>query len=723
MLQSSSRSHGRALLSSTRPRARPATTSRYQTLDSKIVLAVRSCDPWQQQCRYYQLPLRKKAVNYDVYHATNDLSEQLLATGLWDKGEKRRTTQVKDGGTVKAPKAKAPKVKGKKKTEAAPDAAKPDTEPDPPPAKRADKTRVHVTNEKLIADTINYLKPTLKRHRGCDLISVYPGVGAWTKALHRAIQPRSHLLLEPDTEFYRPFLQPLLKRRGVRMVPTNGIVWKELDKVLTRENFPHQKEVDPKDPAGPPRNDTLLVSMNLALFPLKQFQSFASISRMIVYQVLHSINTSRLYQKYGHVRMLIWIPDDEKSSIVPRYLPNRKKYAIDAELSTEYVGVVCSTEPAQSRSVSFQGAQPGSKPRSKSRAVRLSKRWPLMELESVRLAYQRMQESGMKTPRGRMSHWLRELLTLDPKLLTQPFPMTDLPIEVTQLLEGHDKEFKSLEAKHEKKPFPPDSLEYEIVRYGKIHALKRKKLEDNATILWIQYKTVLAAYEKAQNAAAQGLPSEDLLARAKKAEEAFDKVTMSLPTSEYLYWLNFRGSIHTLVNQPAHLGPVLTWDRRPYEPLPVTASDFFPNAACALLDIQPKKAHPLIRAMGPGTSNAGEVFDLMLGNMMDSPSKGIERTFASIWPAADEGVAAATASLTDPKQGGSPLRGKSALTNREVNREQLEQLLETWMDWPFKPSLAELLGTNSGTAWGEDLEADGVPGAGAAVGDLDAVAI
>lgn len=35
---------------------------------------------------------------------------------------------------------------------------------------------------------------------------------------------------------------------------------------------------------------------------------------------------------------------------------------------------------------------------------------------------------------------------------------------------------------------------------------------------------------------------------------------------------------------------------------------------------------------------------------------------------------------------------------------ELEQLLETWMQWPFEPMFADLLGTNSGTAWGEDLD-------------------
>jgi transcription factor 1 len=44
---------------------------------------------------------------------------------------------------------------------------------------------------------------------------------------------------------------------------------------------------------------------------------------------------------------------------------------------------------------------------------------------------------------------------------------------------------------------------------------------------------------------------------------------------------------------------VLSWDRRPWEPLNVQPTEFFPNQACALIDIQPKAPHRLLRHIGP----------------------------------------------------------------------------------------------------------------------------
>ena len=69
----------------------------------------------------------------------------------------------------------------------------------------------------------------------------------FTKALHDAVQPRSHLLLEPDEELYTPYLKPLLKEQNVKLIPKSGIVWHELQEVLTPEHLPNQIEFDRLD--------------------------------------------------------------------------------------------------------------------------------------------------------------------------------------------------------------------------------------------------------------------------------------------------------------------------------------------------------------------------------------------------------------------------------------------------------------------------------------------
>ncbi|CAN8105495.1 unnamed protein product [Discula destructiva] len=572
-------------------------------------------------------------------------------------------------------------------------------------ATKGDRSRVHLINEDLVKDTIEYLKPTLERHKGCDLVSVYPGAGLWTKALHDAVQPRSHLLLEPDEDTYRPFLQPLLDQDGVRMVPNSGIIWEELDPILTPEYLPKQVAFDRNDPNGPPRNDKLLVSMNLAMFPKKKFLSFESMSRMVVYQLIHTIRTSGLYQKYGQVRMLIWIPDDEKAQILPRILHARKKLAVESELSTEYIAEVCGVDaPAMSEVHGVGGkiAQVDANDSSRAQRVKVNLRWPQMDLESVRLVHRRMQENGMKTPPGRETRWLSQLKKYDSQFLEQPVPMEEIAAEVGERYIG-EKVYLDLLARHRKKPFASGSADMMRLK------LATKKADNNTRFFqdilkWlVPHDAAVAAYQAAEEA--HGKPDsayKELLAMAHELEAQLDALTATLPKISRGQRIFARDMIHILRGQPADLGPVLSWDRRPYEPLPVTPQDFFPNVPCALLDIQPSPCHPLLRAIGPGTSNAGAMFDMILGVMLDGSANSVARQVAGLWPAAADDVLPQCKTLWDPARGGIPLRENAALTNRALNRTQLLDILEQFLEWPFRPTYLEMVGRLSPDEWADD---------------------
>lgn len=210
--------------------------------------------------------------------------------------------------------------------------------------------------------------------------------------------------------------------------------------------------------------------------------------------------------------------------------------------------------------------------------------------------------------------------------------------------------------------------------------------------LWAQYEAVLEAYADYQVRKRERRGTIKALELAKKLEAELDAQTAQLQDLHLQRWNNFRDSMHTLCKQPAHLGPVLMWDRRPYEPLPITGADFFPNVPLALLDIQAGNTHPLLRASGPGTDNTSEFLNSLLAAMMDAPTSSLAKTMAVLWPGADEGVVDACKQLNDIRLGGVPLRGTGAMANRAINREQTVAMLQAWMDWPFRPSYSELLG-------------------------------
>lgn len=567
---------------------------------------------------------------------------------------------------------------------------------------KGDRSRVQITNEDLVKDMIDYLKPTLDRHRGCDLISVYPGAGAWTKALHEAVQPRSHLLLEPDESTYRPFLQPLLDKKKVRLLPRSGMVWEDLDAVLTPEYLPNQKPISKKARLkGPPRNDTLLVTMNLAMFPRKRFGTFQSVSRMVLFQLLQTIRTSTLYQKYGQVRMLIWIPDDEKLGVLPRVIGKRRRSAIEGELATEYIAEVCGRDVAaeDEDSVAKRGA---------ASEGRNHDRWPQMELESARLCKLRMEKQGIVTPPGRSTTLLKGLESLigtDPKALKKSISMWKMRQAVGGKGVANEAEYHALLKLHKKKKFSADDPNFIRLKALEQYFVNIDANFQNAVEFNKKHDAVVKAYEAAAEAEAQDPGSEaaaELLAHAKELEADFDTTAPPLARYRREYAYIARDAVHILQRQPRRLGPVMSWDRRPYEPLPAAATDFFPNIPCALLDIQPKCTHPLLRSMGPGTDNAGDIFDMILGVMTDMMSGSVEKQIETLWPGAVEGVVPKCKALKDPARGGIPLTGVGAITNRCLNSEQLMEILEEFMKWPFRPTHAEMLGRLANEDFGDD---------------------
>ncbi|KAF3763421.1 S-adenosyl-L-methionine-dependent methyltransferase [Cryphonectria parasitica EP155] len=620
----------------------------------------------------------------DVFHvADHSLAQKLLESQVWTisspkpKKEPRRLGRPPKKTPADVTK-EAPKKRGRSRKadvqarENKPKEAELQSELREAAKPKADRARINVVSERLVKDITTYLEPTFRRHKGCDLISVYPGSGLWDRALHDAVQPRSHLLLEPDADFYQPFLKPLLDRDGVRILPKSGIVWDELNKILTPENFPNQVETskDPKVP--PPRNDTLLVTMNLSMYPKRRFTVFDSVSRLVVYQLIQSMRTSTLFQKYGQVRVLIWIPDDEKAQLVPRTTTNRNKLAIQGELTTEYIAEVCCTDHVVEAGVSVK----------KTDRIRNDQ----IDLESARQTLLRMREGGFETPPGRKTQIVKMLEELQ-------LPLNE-PISLMEIKNIRDKttsvEHRKLLDLQEKGRLEEDSAQSTRLQRLK-HYHSRQDREEVRIFDWVrQFDEIMDAYGEAARATTPKA-REKKLARAKEKEADFDERLQKLSSQMHGQVCHTRDQLH-LIRQPAELGSILSWDRRPWEPLTVDATDFFPNVPCALLDIQPKAPSPLLRAAGPGSSNSGDIFDLLLSTLLWTRSATLRKQLDQVWPGTYDGIIDNVPSVADPAKGGIPLKGSMAITVRVLNQLQMVEILEAFMKWPFRPSYADLVG-------------------------------
>ncbi|CAK7199811.1 hypothetical protein SEUCBS139899_002497 [Sporothrix eucalyptigena] len=627
-----------------------------------------TCTSRPPLCRIPRQCRSKTFISQDMTRESSSLAEQLGATGLWHYGGTKKKI---DDSTTKT-KTKTKKVKG-------------------------DKHRVNIVSEPLCDDILGYMGKSLAdRHAGCDLLDIYPGAGLWSRKLHDLLQPRQHILLEPDKQLYQPFLQPLLDRPNVSLVPKSGIIWRDLSQVLDTM-LPYQTERPRGIDHTPVRNDTLLVTANIAFFPKRRFNIFDSVAQLVLYQFINSIRASSLFHRYGLVRMLLWVEASDRHPLLARSCQRRKRLAIDGELATEWITEIAGPDDFSQWYI---------------RADNLDR-------ASCRQTLLRMKEAGIVIPEGREPKSVRtELVPAAPAAppLAPPKPKKRgrKPKNPPPEPEPEPADFLAMPSMFQR-PYMVELSELKAkAAAGKIgpngpkeadykHMLKLQYRFNQETRLNAGIHELLQARDRlaADKAAVLERSDSDRSGDSKDGERSEDtKIKDKLTTREAKWnadvdsltvnsrkqFLLSRDNLHLFQQDP----PVLAWDRRALEPLVAQDSEFFPNAPCALLDIQPKAMHPLLRTGRPDQS--GDMFELILRGMIAMGAEPVSKAIESVWPGAADGVLPHCPSLTDPLKGGYTVGGAyGEMTVRTLNETQWTEILDAWMQWPFRPTLPQLV--------------------------------
>lgn len=517
---------------------------------------------------------------------------------------------------------------------------------------KGDKTRVNIIHDKLCDDILSYIGPSLERHRGCDILDIYPGAGLWSSKLHDFLQPRSHVLLEPDHELYQPFLQPLLDQPGTKLVPKSGIIWRDLNSVLTPEHLPHQNIPDNPDE----RNDTLLVTANLAFHPKKRFLNFESIAALVLHQFVDAMRTGGLFQRYGLVRMLIWTRTDDKLSFLPRNIQRRRRQALENDLVCEWLHEVCGGEAASASWFARDDA---------------------INEASLLATVKRMRAAKLKLPPGREPAGYQEAVVTARARRRGPIPGTQIP---TFKRAYHDI-LANMEAASLEQVGPdedPHDLKAMNVYKWRVNADLRKagRLLHHSTGL-----DNIIALHKAERPDAEEIAA---------AELQWLTEIQEAPRTLVDEFITYKDNLHAFRKTP----PLLQWDRRAYEPMTVEAEEFFPNVHCSLLDVQPRAPHPLLRQTGPASNRAADMFDVILGSLVQlAASQPLGSGLDALWPGASDYILPRWTSGHDLSRGGFPVHLRYAdPVPRLLDARQWEELLELWMEWPFRPEFHELLG-------------------------------
>lgn len=554
-------------------------------------------------------------------------------------------------------------------------------------------------------DVIERLGPSLRKHIGCDIIDVNPGAAVWSEKLHNFLKPRTHILLEPD-HAYQPLLQPLLDAPGskYKLVPKSGIVWGHLEKALCKEYLPHQEAFERGDPRLEERNDSLLFVANLGFHPKRPYRGFPSIANLVLYQFMSAIRSHSLFQRYGLVRMLIWIENEERNTVLPRTISLRRKSAIEAEIACEKIQEIASS----------------------TEEVGVFRRQNDLELERTRLVYEKMKEMGIGVPKDRESTLLTQLREGKPheeskRVLSVPF---------LEELEGLERRFAAGEFKeeiginqHSQEQSPQQTVEgweeagisqpplqqmsevqeiiqssaqqrtpyvgrpakYYTPEFSRMKSLQRfqtakarrydklGQLRSGLDNIYSMQREVLGIDESERHAL-----EEELKQRTYAWMEAFNELSFGEQETLSIMVDNDRA----VVTNP----PTLLWDRREFEPLKVRSAEFFPHRKMCLLDIQPKSLWPVLRENFPENY---DVFEYIVGQLLILPTQTIKRGFSALAPGAYDYLIAECPSLTDPAKGGSS--DFELMTVRRLTQDMLKEIVEAWVRWPYKPTRFEVM--------------------------------
>ncbi|KAK4209541.1 hypothetical protein QBC37DRAFT_430182 [Rhypophila decipiens] len=531
---------------------------------------------------------------------------------------------------------------------------------------KTDRTRVNLVDERLCDDILAVHGDSLRRHEGCDIIDLFPGVGVWSTKLHDFLKPRSHLLLEPDgNKIYKPFLAPLLQRPGTRLLEKSGIEWEHLSQFLNPESLPHQ--VEQSDQYPPVRNDTLLITANLSWSPAKRFQSFPSVTQLLLYQFVTSVQSASWFQRYGLVRMLIWMCDDEKLSLIPRTIQSRRRLAMSTDMYTEWVVEVAGGNTP----VNFKYL-----------------RDEHMDIESAQNTVERMQKQGIVMPPGRESELYLDALSRKDKVVAGQQPPVVASNGVASL-ERLSTELKAAQAAD------PDVSQWDL-KAKVSRARHYLNLRDKNAINVMNYREemvqILRQYQDATDDAGRA-------AALKRAQE-LETTIQNMKNNGTSNWFPYRDNLHTFRQSP----PILHWDRRPFEPLQVKAEEFFPNVPCALVDMQPKAPHPLVWRNGTDRKvGMPDVWEIIIQHLCTAQS--VMEALKKIHFGSKDDIIPKCPSLRDLDQHGSPINTPFFdIAGRSLNEKQLHEILEAWVESPFTPDIYGMLRAGYGSGLGAETD-------------------
>ncbi|KAF2155170.1 S-adenosyl-L-methionine-dependent methyltransferase [Myriangium duriaei CBS 260.36] len=554
--------------------------------------------------------------------------------------------------------------------------------------------RIDIVSPSLCDDAIQYLAPRLETYRGCDVIDINPGACLWSQTIHRFLQPRRHLLLEPETGYYENFIKPLTeqtnsKYRYSTLWPTHPTrYWQTYQKIFNDELLPKRQPLSPDDPALRKPNRTLLITGNLhRLYKESDVRhGIAFPSCLTLSHMMHAAHMNTLFHSYGLVKMLFWLPAEARGTVLPWHDGERVTYNATSDVlvdMAEIAGVPRRTEGLAKKSWAVVDRQ----------------RLHLMDsISSLRVA-DTMKKNGIKMPEHRIPDTLKAAQKNRDKI-EKMSQILHLPVvqDTPANLEGFENSVMELEAEvariagnvktvHLMKLEPISAKYRYLIKNGVFDPLDVEL--PNRFLAYIEHSIRLIQAEIGfvrLSSSMDDSKKEEYRERFRKINADVRRIIAQGNTSAYLLWEARAARLLTDILGCYADSPVLAIDRRPFEPLAAKEDEFWPQTPMMLLEVDPREkpfASECTRANKTDTIMR-DFFRMLLWKR----SVHLDEALDSFAPEAGTDLPPETKSMHDPTKGGR--LDYRMLKPANLTREMLAELIDAYCEWPFKPTDAEM---------------------------------
>ena len=478
------------------------------------------------------------------------------------------------------------------------------------------------------------------------------------------------MFFEPKQEQYQQFLKPLLEAPGSRYCVRD---WPDEYRWEPRNFIRDGLMPDADGSGGPPPtteipNNLALIVGNIVNWRLTIHGRTKAASRSQAnYPLLKATDYARrVRQSAGFPnaappRMLIWMADSDKHSILPKTVESRTR-------TSSILEAYCHVEEIA-----------GARSRPKVR------REDALDRRSMERVAGRMRKNGIQVPKGNQSSpdnsslelsstsrdWHQELLGLEERFKAEKIPQfVGLPpgpakrkkwgvdgdpertleykrmLRLQGVLRGQNREIKKVEELIQKQA-EIDRMDLEIANSESIDEDKQQsKLEE----------------------------LDARIAELKGLQEKF--------TEKELYRCMFLDDDRRAFEMDP---PLLMWDRRNAEPLILKETDFYHPQELALVDFQ---INPEATTSST-TSEQDMYYDMLASALLAPKGPTTAKHLKTVGPGAYQALVKNAPSLRDPRKGGR--RDIESVRARTMTPEMLREFAIAWDEWAFKPPMADTL--------------------------------